>query len=429
MTLVELLVAITVMIIILAGVAAGATSGLGLARTNSDRIIAANIADEQISDVRAMEFADIPQSTVTGAATRGAVEYTWTREAEMVFLGVMNSCETPSGGADANRLSYLRVIVEVTWPNMSGVEPVRSETIIDPPVADYNPYRGHLAVQITDRSGEALSGVTVHVEDADTATPETNRFETTDDDGCAFFDNLDVAPGTTTGSYYVWVDEAGYVDRASGEEDPRQTVNVTSGQLRKIEFAYDGAAHLDVTLGTPPIKPLVGLPVTIANDNYNNGNGPVTFPSPAALKAKALHPYTAGFAVWAGGCADADPGTAYRTTIAAEPHQTTPGTVAMATAQITVSERRSGPVVRNALIRATDACGKTYDAPVLTDSAGTATIAMPYGEWTLKVSGWNPHPEGRGWPEVTLSPATSGTTPVGLKVRDGGGSGDDDDDD
>ena len=428
-TLVELLVAITVMIIILAGVAAGATSGLGLSRTNSDRIIAANIADEQISDVRAMEFADIPQSTVTGTATRGSVEYTWTREAEMVFLGTVQSCESPTDEFEANRLSYLRVIVEVTWPNMSGVEPVRSETIIDPPVAEYDPYRGHLAVEITDRNGEAVSGVTVHLEDADAATPTTNRFETTDADGCAFFDNLGVAPGTTTGSYYVWVDEPGYVDRATGEEEPRQTVNVVSGQMRKVEFSYDRAAYLNVT-GMPGEAGgtlLANLPVTIQNDNYNNGNGPKTFDTAAQLAGTPLHPFTAGFSVWAGRCADADPGTANRTRMATLPHTTTSGTVTVATAKITVFDQRRDRPVGNAAIRVTDACGNRYNAPVRTTSAGTTVIAMPYGQWTLQVLGQNPHPQGQDWPEVTLAPSPNGTN-ITLNVRSSGGGGDDDDD-
>ena len=434
-TLVELLVAISIMIIILAGVAAGATSGLGLARTNSDRIVAANIADEQISDVRAMDFADIPQSTVTDTATRGAVTYTWTREAEMVFLGTVQSCETPSDGANANRLSYLRVIVEVTWPNMAGVEPVRSETIIDPPVADYDPYRGHLVVQITDRNGESVSGVTVHVENADPATPATNTFETTDADGCAVFDSLGVAPGTTVGSYYVWVDEPGYVDRASGlsdtsEQDPQPVVNVVSGQMRKVEFAYDRASYLNVTAlpGEAGGTLLANLPVTITNDNYNNGNGPVAFDNAAQLLNTPLHPFTAGFSVWAGRCADADPGTANRTRMATLPHTTTSGMVTVATAKITVTEQGRGDAVRNAVVRVIDACGTSYNAPVRTNNAGKVTIAMPYGEWTLQVVGRNPHPQGQGWPDVTLSPRPDGTT-VNLHVRAGGGSGGDDDED
>lgn len=432
-TLVELLVAITIMIIILAGVAAGATSGLGLARTNSDRIIAANIADEQISDVRAMEFGDIPQETVTGTATRGSVEYTWTREAEMVFLGTVQSCESPTDEFEGNRLSYLRVIVEVTWPNMSGVEPVRSETIIDPPVAEYDPYRGHLAVQITDRDGEAVSGVTVRLEDADAATPPTNRFETTDGDGCAVFDNLGVASGTTVGSYYVWVAEPGYVDRASGEsdtseQDPQPVVNVVSGQMRKVEFSYDRAAYLAVTLaGRFGGTPLADLPVTITNDNYNSGNGPVTFENVAHLAGTPLHPFTSGFGVWAG-CTEADPGPDHRTRLATLPHTTTTDTVYMATAEIIVTVEGSGQRVSNATVTATDACGNSYHAPARTDSDGTTTTAMPYGEWTLQVAGNRP-PRRQDWPEVTLSPTASATTIINLQIRGQGrpGGGEEDD--
>lgn len=426
MTLVELLVALTVMLIVLAGVAAGASSGLQLARGNSNRIVAANIADERIGDVRAMAFADIPQSTVTGTVTQGAVTYTWSRSAEMVYLDAQGSCEAPSGAFNANRLQYLRVVVEVSWPRMEGIDPVRSETAIEPPVAAYDPYRGHLAAKVTDRDGAPVSGMTVYLRNADSSTPSTNTFKTTDADGCVFFDNLQVIPGQTVGNYHVWLNRSGWVDRASGLSDtstqsPRPVVNVVSAQLRKVEFSYDRAAYLDVTLsgrygGTTGMTP--ALPVTIANDNYNGGNGPVVIGAPSTLAGTALHPFTAGFAVWAGRCADADPGTANRTRLASNPGATTTGTVEMGTARITVSERYLIFFTRPAIgvtITATDNCGNLFTSTTATNSSGVATLALPYGRWTLQVQG---RASATGsWPVVNLSPANTGAQTATVTIQ------------
>jgi prepilin-type N-terminal cleavage/methylation domain-containing protein len=425
MTLVELLVAIAVMLIVLAGVAAGATSGLRLAQGNSSRIVAANVADEHIGDVRAMEFADIPQTTVSGTVTRGGIAYTWTREAEMVFVGADEACEAPSGAFNANRLSYLRVVVEVTWPAMGQIEPVRSETLVDPPVAEFDPYRGHLAVRVSDREGAAVPGMQVYLRNADSATPTIYTFDTTDDNGCVFFDNLAVIDGQTVGNYYVWLDRAGWVDRASGLsntslQSPRPVVNVVSAQLRKLEFNYDREARLNVSLagafgGVPPL----GLPVTIAADNYNNGNGPVPFASTAALAATPLHPFSSGFSLWAGQCTDADPGAVERVRLTTDPGVVSTGVVTMGTAEMTVYRRVAGndvPIV-GGLIRATDRCGNTYTAALPTNTSGTATLALPYGRWTLSLIGASPHPPGLGWPQVTLSATDAARTAITQRVQ------------
>lgn len=422
MTLVELLVAITIMLIVLAGVAAGAGAGLRLARGNTNRIVAANVADQQIGEVRAMDFADIPQGTVSGTVTQGAIDYTWTREAEIVFLDAEDSCEAPSGAFNANRLSYLRVIVEVRWPQMEGIEPVRSETLIDPPVAAYDPFRGHLSVKVTDRDGAPVPAMTVHLRNADTSTPAINTFETTDAEGCVFFDNLAVISGQTVGNYFVWLNRSGWVDRASGLTDtstqmPMPVVNVVSAQLRKVEFNYDRAAHLNVGLaGRLGGTPVSNLPVTIANDNYNNGNGPVVFNTTALLAATPLHPFSAGFSLWAGRCIDADPGATTRERLATDPNVTTTGTVQMGTAQITVY-RRLGPVnvpQSGRTITATDNCGNLYTSATTTNTLGVATLALPYGRWTLRVQGATLRPSS-SWPVLTLS-RTDTIVPAGSVI-------------
>lgn len=426
MTLVELLVAITIFLIVMTGIAAGATSGLALSRGNSNRIVAANIADEVIGDVRTMDYASITQGLQTlPSVTRGAVTYAVTRSADTVFLDAEGSCDSPSGAFNANRLSYLRVIVEVDWPESDGIDPVRSETIIEPPVAAYDPYAGHLAVKVADRDGAPQVGVTVRLAHADAATPATSRFEVTDDLGCVFFDNLKVAPGTTVGNYHLKLNEPGYVDRSSGLTDtsaqvPQPVVNVVSAQLRKVQFDYDRAATLDVTLagrfgGSLPEET---VPVWIANDNYNGGNGPRSFPSTGALAAQALHPFSAGFSLWAGTCGDADPGPTNRTRLATDPGVTTTGVVTMGTARFTVYRkvRGSDVAIPNATVVAEDACGTVLTAADRTDATGSVTIALPYGQWTLSAAGLTPKSPPR-WPTVTLSPTDTAAVSTTKRVR------------
>lgn len=411
------MVAITVMLIVMAGIAAGATGGLTLARGNSNRVVAANIADEQIGEVRAMDFADIPQTVTTTNVTRGAATYVVTQSAEMVYLGADGSCESPSGPFNTNELSYLRVVVEVAWQRMDGIDPVRSETIIDPPVADFDPYRGHLAVKVTDRDGAPVRNMRVQLVDKEMpgdATPEYNNFETTDDQGCAFFGNLQVIPGDTVGNYHVRLNEPGWVDRASGLSDtsgqsPEPVVTVVSAQLRKIEFAYDRAAFLNTTVagrfgGALADDP---YPIFVANDNYNSGNGPKSFASPTALLAEALHPFPAGFSLWAGECASADPGPTNRARLVSDPGVTTDGTVLVGTADVRVRSYFGLSSAGGSIIEARNNESGCSTPPLVfsgapADGGGRTTIALPYGSWTLRVGN-----------------RTTGTSTVVLSVTDG----------
>jgi hypothetical protein len=237
-----------------------------------------------------------------------------------------------------------------------------------------------------------------------------------------FFDNLPVISGQTVGNYFVWLNRSGWVDRASGLTDtstqtPMPVVNVVSAQLRRVEFNYDRAARLNVTMaGRLGGTPANNLPITITNDNYNNGNGPVVFNTTALLAARPLHPFSAGFSLWAGRCGDADPGATNRLRLATNPNVTTAGTVTMGTARITVFRR---PLLTNVpqsglTITATDNCGNLYTSATTTNTSGVATLALPYGLWTLRVQGASLR-TGSSWPVLMLS-RTDTIVPAGSVI-------------
>lgn len=407
MTLVELLIAMAVLAVTFTAIAGGVVTGLDLARSNSRRVTAANLADERISEVRTTAFADISQGTTTGAVERAGITYAWTQRADLVVTdGVDRSCDAPAGATAANELSYLRVIVTVTWPRMGGIDPVRSETVLDPPVAAYNQSAGHLAVQVVDRDDQPVAGQSVHV------TGGISRLDVTDDQGCVFFADLAVPSGEVVADYTVQLQRDGWVERASGVSAVSEQVRVVAGQLTKVAYSYDRGAGLEVTMageyggnlvvaadGTP--LPGGGLPIVISNDSYNSGT-PRLFASPAALAAQPLYPFAAGFGVWAGACSDADPGVANRLRVASEPDTTASGQVSLATLDVQMyrfNEGSTSDLDEYALF--TDQCANQYQSATATGPTGQLTVALPYGRWSVR----NADSSKESFPaEVTLAP-------------------------
>jgi hypothetical protein len=307
-----------------------------------------------------------------------------------------------TSGASGSSLAYKRVTVRVTWPNMAGTAPVSSQTLLTPPTGSYDPYDGHVAVQLYDRNAQPLAGQTVTLGGAATAS------QVTTDDGCAFFGFLN--PGT----YTVTLGTTNYVDRQLNQPST-QTVSVVAAQITKVQFDYDRAATAVVTMTVPTGAEVPdGIPLTVANSNLTLGTK--AFAGTGLVRnVTPLFPYASGYQVWTGDCSDADPGTyaggSRGPVLTTDPGGSVSGGAALDAVDVlvlkgTVPVVNSGATIVAEHVNAVGCGAETLtSAAAVTDVAGKLRLALPYGVWRLKATN-RTLLTGFSWPTVTLDPVS-----------------------
>ena len=147
--------------ILAGGIALTIDGGLNLARNNRNRSIAANLASQEMDQVRQEPFTSLPLGLVDRSESVGGVPYTVRRESEWVDNdSTTGPCDSTNGIPQV-----LRVTVSVFWADMRGVAPAKSSTILSPPVGSYDPNNGHIAVKVLG-SGDAdpRGGALIHDE-------------------------------------------------------------------------------------------------------------------------------------------------------------------------------------------------------------------------------------------------------------------------
>jgi hypothetical protein len=406
-SLLELVVALSIFVVMILGIVASIDSGLTLTRNNAARSVAANLASQEMDTVRSTPFTTLTPRTVTQVV--GSTTYSIDRQLTWVSKSATNG---PCDGTNADP-ELLRVHVVVTWPAMSGVTPVVSDTTLAPPVGAYSTNSGHIAVKVLDGTGAGEDDMSVQINGPVVESLPTNS------DGCAFFAFL------TPGTYVVSLNSVGYVNRQS-VQNPSQTVGVTVGNVSSVQFDYDRAATLSLTFtadagGTIPSD----LPVTLGNVQFQP-NGVQTYTGSGLTRSiGSLFPANDGYTVWSGSCADADPegqqpnsGGAYWTNgqradpVSTPPGATTAGTIAVKTATITVTGTGGLPLAGATVVatHAADSVCASGETHVLgiTSATGVLTTALPFGTWQITVTGKSP---ATTWPSLVLDP-TSVATPT-----------------
>jgi type II secretory pathway pseudopilin PulG len=410
-SIVELLVAVTVFALVFAAVSIGIGRALEVNRGNRNRSAAAYLAARQLEEVRFQAFSSVALGTTTCAYTTSSCNvpspYTVTKNVLWASPGnTSTACDVPATSGSA--LAYKRVTVTVTWPDMGGVAPVTSQTLLTPPAGSYDPNDGHILVQVFDRDALPLAGQTVSL-----TGPETGSQVTTSD-GCTFFPYLD--PGT----YTATLSSSGYVDR-QGNQPATQTVGVTATQISRVQFDYDRAATLSVGLVAPSGSVIPtgtsGIAMTVANSNLTVGYKSFQQSATGSGTTRTitpLFPYASGYQVWTGDCADADPasytGGSRGAVLASNQGATTTGSAALDAVDVTVRRTSAtGTLVSGATISAIHAAGtgctagETLTTTTTTNASGQLRLAVPYGAWTIRaVSGTR-----TGTATITLDPVTT----------------------
>jgi prepilin-type N-terminal cleavage/methylation domain-containing protein len=404
-TIIEMMVALTIFAVVMTAVASIVGSSLFTTANNRNRSVAANLAAQEMEIVRATQFAQLPVGQVTSTSIVDGTLFTVTRDSEWISKDAdSGACDGESGEA----LAFLRVDVSVTWPVMSGVAPVTTNTVITPPIGAYDPNSGHIAVSVLDRDAVPQAGVPVNI-----AGPQ-NKTQTTTTDGCAFFAYLPV------GTYNVSLSLPGYVD-GQGASSPTQAASVSVGATVPVQFDYDLASTLDLKLkalggGQPPD----GLRITLANTHLlPSGTKIISGAPPGADRlVPNLFPYVDGYQVWAGSCADADPegkkldgspyypGQSRDAAMSVSPGSVTNGNVRVQKTTVTVLDKNGLPVVGRQvkIVHSADnlcSAGESFTFIGVTDGVGQITAAIPFGTWTFQVLGRLPQ---FSWPVGSVAP-------------------------
>jgi prepilin-type N-terminal cleavage/methylation domain-containing protein len=414
-SLIELVVAVSVFAIMGGGLALTIGGGLNLARNNRNRSIAANLASQEMDDVRQASFTTLPLGLTEHTESVDGVPYTVRRETEWVD----NSSTTGPCDSANSTPRVLRVSVSVLWSDMRGVPPAKSATVLSPPVGSYDPTNGHIAVKVRGGTADPLLGVPVHVSSAS----GYNANLTTTSDGCAFF--AFVPPDT----YTVSLGTIGYVDR-QGSPSASQTTGVTSGATSSVAFDYDQAASFQLTMAAPDGGTMPpGVAVSVGNSGLLP-TGAKSFAGTGTSRTVGnLYPYPDGYDLWAGDCADADPegksgsgvafwdGATRDTTLGTEPGGTASGTVNLRTVNLTFVDLTT-PTVAHSVVAVHDPdngcpAGEQYTVATFTGS-GVTDVALPNGTWTFQVPGASA--TGGTWFTVTVDPRITGPAAVNVSI-------------
>jgi type II secretory pathway pseudopilin PulG len=406
--LIELIVSITLLAVVMLGLASAMGAGMKVIASNRYRVVAASLASEDLELARSAGFDSLTFGTTSRTVPVDGVTYTVRREAEWLDQGTGQvSCTSPSAGR-----SYVRLATRVTWPNMGAVRPVLSETLLTPSGAVADATTGGLALQFLRADGSGAQGVTVSISGATSATPLV-----TPTSGCALFTDL------AAGNYTVTATRPGFVT-TNGAASHSFVVGVTAGTISsRLGELYDDAARLSLRLAAPEGYPVpTGIPVTVANNQLAARTRTVPGATTGdTVEVAGLYPFANGYTAWAGSCADADPegvrpasspavrywpaasrAAAHATSAGA----TTNGTVALNGVEVFVQgpggvipSLPGTPVqplthpVAGVQVRAvhddTTAC-TTAPAPIVlgtTDATGVVRAALPAGAWRIEVVG------------------------------------------
>ncbi len=393
-TLIEVMLACTVLMVLAGAVGLTLTDSLRVSKSARQRVAASNLAAREVEITRNQFFSsdadvaliansgtvtDPHPLTGTGPSVVDGTSFSVRRQVEWLPTG--NGTSACDGGSLVNHPS-LRVNVQVTWPRMATVKPVRATSLLTPPKGTLdNLSTAFLAMKVQNAAGLPTVGVPMSA-----SGPGGSFSGVTDSSGCAVFQV------GTAGSYNVVLNQPGWVDQ-TGVQNSAKPVVVSAGSLARSSMTYDQAASMDITLTAQAGYPIAGpLPAV----NYTKPNVPVassrqTFASSSTTtRVTGLWPTTNGYAAWAGGCPDSDPAGPPTGGNRGAPVVMAPGalgsvTASLAPVSLTVATSTGTPVA-GVVVTATSTSCTTYDKTLVlgtSNASGKVLVSIPYGQWQL----------------------------------------------
>lgn len=391
-TLAELMVAISILAVVMTGTASGLTSALQTTALSRDRIVAANLAQEDMDQARSISTDALMAGATSRQVTVGTTVFTVERTQTVTTGSAEAAACTAFANSPAGRgEKYMEVNVDVTWPRLGSRPPVRSSTIITPSIASYEAGKGAVAVTVTHADvSQPFSGLLVELIGPGGTTVNTSAI------GCAFFESVGA------GDYTVRISRPGHVDEQDRVQVGTEDITVTAGETTDVGFAYDRAASLALTIAPEeapyssdpsiaayfatydpltPVQPAVPA-VTVASSGYTlppfTGSGPTR-------TIGGLFPSSGGWVASAGCPANAVEGSG--TALTPQPGETASGTVRLGFhyIDINVDSRYGGIGVAVRPAGAVAPCDTGDQLVGTLDGSGDlkARVALPYGQYQL----------------------------------------------
>lgn len=250
-TLIETLVASTLLLLIFTGVLVIVQillRSIGEARV---RVVASSLAQERLETAKNLPFDDvgtiggIPPGTLAQNETVGVNGQDFQIATTVVYVDDPFDGQAP---ADPIPTDYKRVRVTVDWQGvLKPKSPLVMATDVAPAGVEFIDNAGTLLVQVFNSQGVPLSNATIHIEAA-SVTPIVDLTTTTDIDGRVM---LPGAPMCME-CYEITATKAGFstdktYSSAEVANPSKPYGTILEGQLTEISFVIDTLASLTVT--------------------------------------------------------------------------------------------------------------------------------------------------------------------------------------
>ncbi|MCU1417010.1 MAG: prepilin-type N-terminal cleavage/methylation protein [Schumannella sp.] len=391
--LVEVIVALMIFSIVSLGMAYSIASLTRMTKESTQREVAANLASAEIDRLQSMPDTFGVYSQITHPVVDGV---TYTVDTNVGWVSTSGS--TGNCGSGGGNLQYKAVNVEVTWPGMYLLSPVRADSALGPRTRINDPSYATILVSVVGADGTGRSAVTVRVtpESGGGGSPITDTIDPTDVDGCTYI--LKVAPG----KYKIEVEKAGYIDFNQVTVPAYTQQDIVAGATFTAGFQYDNAGTFAMKYAATSNTAAPAIPSNLET-TYTGGLNPYVTTTP--VPSLQMHPYTGGYQVIAGDpavCKNTDPGKwtgsgsgsgSLSAGIRAPAVSTPPGgsatlPVPMGVLNVKIPNTDSyisAVQQTGAASAGNPGCvtGKTYTFSTKYVKNTTVPIALPYGKWKI----------------------------------------------
>ncbi|MEZ0163700.1 prepilin-type N-terminal cleavage/methylation domain-containing protein [Kineococcus sp. LSe6-4] len=384
-TLLETIISMVIFALVAVATAGVIVKSVALTADNRGRAVASKIAAQQVDTIRSAGYSDIVSATST--VTASGTSYSVNTIVTPVFDDGSGGKRSCAAGGVGGQL-YKKVGVTVSWQNNSQVKAIRNDTIVQNPGTSTDATKGAVAVTVTDSGVGKAAPEPVGQQ---VVTLSTGESALTDDDGCAFFDNL--APMT---SRTISVSQPGWIDNLN-QSPATTTVGVTAGLVSSRSISFDKATTLNLSfapagqaVGTYAI-PVFGNAVTSSPARYTvvpqlsvNDVTKRTYkalPSTSATGASSTWwPQDSGYSVWFGSCTQdpASPPTALADTL---PGKAVTATVPTGGLDLTIVPAATPRTLYfQNTASGCQSSPETYKVTIAANQT-SAKVALPFGTW------------------------------------------------
>jgi len=374
--LIEAMVSALLVLIIGAGVLTMSDRGSQINAQQKVIATAGNLAQSEQETLRAystskagLAYLSNLRRTVTPAPKVGAVSYTVISRTDWINDPSGSPSCTSNASAD-----YMKLTTTVTAPPFANRKPVVLETLISPSARAYDANQGSLAVQVNNRDGVGVSGLTLNL------TGPATLSDSTSSTGCILWGYLPAGGGyTISGSRGGWV-------QPSGAATIAQPASVAGDQTANVSIDYDQAGAIAANFTTKRSSAAAATNTAPQKAMVENGSYAAftgrSFPVTAAAldTGLTLYPFTGPYQVYAGECAAQKPPLAANYASVAAPRGATSAAATIQVPALNVTVTNNGAGVSGAVVKATSPCSGGVVYTRGTDSAGLIVDpGFPYG--------------------------------------------------